>query len=284
LRQPLHFILSLFLDLNSGVFQRKDLRVFSPTEWVIPSAGFFSKTSECDALVQNGAFFMELDAAAIMESIGRKGGINPDAIGSISSNRRFALVYKGEIVTQGSRYDKAYQKVLQDIRKVSYSSEKVGEILDELVVLKNRTKPSRPTNNLARPRGVVTKMPKISDDATRMSLELENEAVEILAKNGFDIEQNPKISGTLKNPDYKIEGEVFDCYFPSKTTGVRNIWSEVGGKILKEQTNRVILNLKIWEGDIVKLQQQFLEWKIEGLEEVMYITREGKINHLTIKK
>jgi len=49
------------LDLNSGAFQRKDLRLFQPTEWVIPSAGFFSKTVECDALVQNGAFFMELD-------------------------------------------------------------------------------------------------------------------------------------------------------------------------------------------------------------------------------
>ncbi|MDR6459888.1 hypothetical protein J2786_003011 [Chryseobacterium vietnamense] len=125
--------ISVFLDLNSGVYQRKDLRMFSPTEWVIPSAGFISKTSECDALIQNGAFFMELDAAAIMESIGKKGGINPDAIGSISSSRRFALVYKGEIIAQGSRYDKAYQNVLQEIRKVSYSSEKVGKILNEIV-------------------------------------------------------------------------------------------------------------------------------------------------------
>jgi len=276
--------ISVFLDLNSGAFQRKDLRLFSPTEWVTPSAGFISKTSECDALIQNGAFFMELDAAAIMESIGKKGGVNPDAIGSISSNRRFALVYKGEIIAQGSRYDKAYQKVLQDIRKVSYSSEKVGEILDELVVLKNRTKPSRPTNNLARPRGVVTKMPKISDDATRISLELENEAAEILAKNGFDIEQNPKISGTLKNPDYKIEGKIFDCYSPYKDTNVRNIWSSIEKKIKEEQTKRIILNLKIWEGDINKLQNQFSGWTIEGLEEIIYITKDGKINHLKIAK
>ncbi|WP_431609324.1 hypothetical protein [Chryseobacterium sp. 'Rf worker isolate 10'] len=72
---------------------------------------------------------MELDAAGI----GKKGGVNPDAIGSINSNRRFALVYKGEIIAQGSRYDKAYQKVLQEIRKVSYSSEKVGEILESFV-------------------------------------------------------------------------------------------------------------------------------------------------------
>ncbi|WP_126653043.1 hypothetical protein [Chryseobacterium aureum] len=127
--------ISVFLDLNSGVFQRKDLRMFNPTEWVIPSAGVISKTSECDALIQNGAFFMELDAAAIMESIGRKGGVNPDVIGSISSKRRFALVYKGEIIAQGSRYDKAYQKVLQDIRKVSYDAEKVGKILEEYRII-----------------------------------------------------------------------------------------------------------------------------------------------------
>ena len=102
--------ISLFLDLNSGAFQRKDLRLFQPTEWVIPSGGFFSKPVECDALVQNGAFFMELDAAAIMESINKGSGINPDIIGAISPSRKFALVYKGEIVAQGSRYDKAYQK------------------------------------------------------------------------------------------------------------------------------------------------------------------------------
>lgn len=57
--------ISVFLDLNSGAFQRKDLRMFSPTEWVIPSAGFFSKTSECDALIQNGAFFIDLNINAV---------------------------------------------------------------------------------------------------------------------------------------------------------------------------------------------------------------------------
>jgi hypothetical protein len=91
---------------------------------------FVSETSECDALIQNGAFFIELDAAAIMESIGRKGGINPDVIGAIGSNRKFGLIYNGEIVAQGSRYDKAYQKILQDLKKISYSSEEVGKYLE----------------------------------------------------------------------------------------------------------------------------------------------------------
>lgn len=127
-------------------------------------------------------------------------------------------------------------------------------------------------------------MPKVSDDVTRISLELENEAAEILAKNGFDIEQNPKVSGTLKNPDYKIEGEIFDCYSPYKNTNVRNIWSSIEKKIKEEQTKRIVLNLKIWEGDINKLQNQFSDWTIEGLEEMIYITKDGKINHLKITK
>lgn len=44
---------------------------------------------------------MELDAANTLGQIEK--GINPDIIGSISPSRKFALVYKGEIVAQGSR-------------------------------------------------------------------------------------------------------------------------------------------------------------------------------------
>lgn len=123
--------ISVFLDLNNGLFQRKDLRLFQPTEWIIPSAGFFSKTSECDALVQNGAFFMELDAASIIGNIEK--GINPDVIGAINSKRKFALVYKGEIITQGNRYDLPYQNILKDLKKISSNSKNVGEYLESLI-------------------------------------------------------------------------------------------------------------------------------------------------------
>lgn len=58
-------------------------------------------------------------------------------IGSISPNRRFALVYKGEIVAEGSRYDKAYQKILMDLKRASYNVEKVGDILEEFYNLKH---------------------------------------------------------------------------------------------------------------------------------------------------
>ena len=105
--------------------------MFQQTEWVIPSGGFFSKAIECDALVQNGAFFMELDAANTLGQIEK--GINPDIIGAISPSRKFALIYQGEIVAQGSRYDKVYQKTLMDLRRASYDVKKVGEILEDLI-------------------------------------------------------------------------------------------------------------------------------------------------------
>ncbi|MGE4513886.1 MAG: hypothetical protein AB7E26_08770 [Chryseobacterium sp.] len=157
--------------------------------------------------------------------------------------------------------------------------------LDELIEVRDTTTASKNKNPSAKPSGIITKIPKIADNVTRISLELENEAAEILAKNGFEIEQNPNISGTLKKPDYKIEGKIFDCYSPNKkNTSVRNIWSSIEDKVLKEQTKRIVLNLKIWEGDVAKLQSQFSEWAIEGLDEVIYITKEGKINYLKIKK
>ena len=69
------------------------------------------------------------------------------------------------------------------------------------------------------------------DDATRRSLTRENEAAETLAKNGYDVEQNPKVEGTTRNPDYIIEGEVFDCYSPAQNTSVRNIASTIAGRL-----------------------------------------------------
>lgn len=100
--------------LNRGAFQRKDLRMFSPTEWVIPIAGFFSKTSECDALIQNGAFFIDLN------------------INAVASKKEFGLVYNGKVIVKGNRFDKSYAGTLQNLKKVSHNVDKVKEYLDSL--------------------------------------------------------------------------------------------------------------------------------------------------------
>jgi hypothetical protein len=43
----------------------------------------------------------------------------------------------------------------------------------------------------------------------RQALERENDSARVLARQGYDVEQNPEVPGD-KNPDYRIEGEIFD--------------------------------------------------------------------------
>ncbi|MDR6158681.1 hypothetical protein QF023_002197 [Chryseobacterium sp. SLBN-27] len=102
------------MDLNSGAFQREDLRLFQPTEWVIPSAGFFSKTVECDALVQNGAFFIDLNTNLT------------------ASKKEFGLVYNGKVIVRGNKFNKYYAGTLQDLKRLSHDVDKVKEYLAQL--------------------------------------------------------------------------------------------------------------------------------------------------------
>lgn len=122
------------------------------------------------------------------------------------------------------------------------------------------------------------------DEATKRSLTRENEAADTLAKNGHDIEQNPKVDGTTRNPDYCIEGEMFDCYSPAGNTKVRNVASTIEEKVIeKGQANRVVLNLDDWNGEVKDLIKQLYDYPIEGLEEVLVI-KDGVVSLYILKK
>jgi len=78
------------------------------------------------------------------------------------------------------------------------------------------TKPSRKPNPNAKPDGKPTQIGPNAKKPQRKTLEAENEAAQIFAKNGYHIEQQPKVLprdgiDPKKNPDYRIEGEIFDC-------------------------------------------------------------------------
>ena len=135
-----------------------------------------------------------------------------------------------------------------------------------------KIKPSNPYNVDAKPSGTVTKITDKMDEATKRSLMRENEAAETIAKNGYNIEQNPVIEGTTRNPDYIIEGEIFDCYSPDENTKIRNIASTIEEKVItKGQTERVVLNLDDWKGDVNALVKQLNDYPIEGLKEVIVV-------------
>lgn len=114
------------------------------------------------------------------------------------------------------------------------------------------------------------------DDAVRRSLQRENDSAEILARHGYDVEHQPRIPETVKNPDYLIEGRVFDNYAPARTTSPRNISSSIANKVKSGQTSRIVLNLDDSAVDLNALRKQFDDYPIPGLDEVIVI-RDGAV-------
>ncbi|MGM4915063.1 hemagglutinin repeat-containing protein [Rhizobium sp. 768_B6_N1_8] len=121
--------------------------------------------------------------------------------------------------------------------------------------------------------GTRTAIPPRSDAATRRSLIRENESAELLAQNGFKVEQNPVIAGP-KEPDYRINGEIFDNYAPS-TSNARNIASEIARKITNGQTERVVVNLADSSVSPAALEAQLTAYAIPGLKQAIIIDRSG---------
>ncbi|WP_175440729.1 CdiA C-terminal domain-containing protein [Micromonospora yangpuensis] len=121
-------------------------------------------------------------------------------------------------------------------------------------------------------------------------MQLENECADTLARAAYQVRQNPtrpEITQARhdtgdtgkpdKDPDYLVEGHVFDCYSPTATKAVRGVWTAVEEKISGQQTQRVVINLHDWRGDITALQKQFDDWPIPHLKEVAAVTRNGDI-------
>jgi len=145
------------------------------------------------------------------------------------------------------------------------------------------TKPTLPEGGT--PRG-TKEVPDINDIRPK---ELQNEAADLLANKGYDIEMLPeKIGGnghgvtSGSNPDYLIDGEAFDCYSPKKDTPVRNIWSTVKAKT-ETQAKRIILNLDDYSGSLDDIAIQFYTYKqdLTTLEELIVI-KNGKVCRLIV--
>ncbi|GAF08808.1 hypothetical protein [Paenibacillus pini] len=77
----------------------------------------------------------------------------------------------------------------------------------------------------------------------------QNETANFLADQGYDIKMLDEIDGGNgygikegSNPDFLIEGKVFDCYAPKPDGKVQSIIKELAGKS-KNQSERIVLNL-----------------------------------------
>ncbi|MMZ66461.1 hypothetical protein D1872_289600 [compost metagenome] len=85
---------------------------------------------------------------------------------------------------------------------------------------------------------------------------------------------NGKGIKTTSNPDFSINGNIFDCYSP-ETPKVRNIWKTVVVKT-EEQASRIVLNLDKYKGSMDELYEQFMDYEIPTLEELIII-KDGQI-------
>lgn len=142
----------------------------------------------------------------------------------------------------------------------------------------SRTQPSRAPDSEAKPGG---RRAKVEGDAEKQqSIRRENEAADHAAKAGYEVEQNPTVAGS-KNPDYRLEGKVFDGYSP-QGDNVNTIRETMTKKVTDGQTRRLLLNLDdaptISVDDISTLSQQ-VKASAPDLEEVL-VWKNGQFHHV----
>ena len=139
----------------------------------------------------------------------------------------------------------------------------------------SRTEPS------GQPGGTPSGTPEVRRPQDGRGYDRQLESADVLAQAGYDIRHDPMGASTQitgKRPDYLIEGYIFDSYAPS-TDRPRNIWDEVKRKVKRRQANRLVINLDDSAVDMSTLREQFADWPVDGLEEVITI-RNGNIEHL----
>ena len=168
----------------------------------------------------------------------------------------------------------AEKKSRQDEQKAQADAAK-----RQVPVEPSRTQPSRAPNPEAKPGG---RRAKVEGNAKKQqSIQRENEAADHAAKAGYKVEQQPDVPGS-KNPDYRIEGKVFDCYAP-QGDNLDTISKTMTKKVAGGQTRRLVINLDDAPGtsvqDIANLSRTVKASSAPELEEVL-VWKNGQFHHV----
>ena len=117
----------------------------------------------------------------------------------------------------------------------------------------------------------------------------ENEAGDILAQKGYDIEQGPSAASVAnrtdaeppyfipppgKDPDFKLDSDnslFFDVFSPRQGTVVRNVHDRAVQKLRAGQAKSFVINLGQWGGNLDDLLKQFRHWPEKGMRQVIII-------------
>lgn len=154
---------------------------------------------------------------------------------------------------------------------VGGSSEGTGKV--------NLTEPSLPKGG--KPKGNYTK-------GDSYGIKKENETANLMAYQGYDIKMLDEVNGgngygikQSSNPDFLIEGKVFDCYAPTIDTNVDNVLRNIAKKT-KTQAERIVLNLDQFPSEkVTEIIQGILRkanpnGDLKNLNE-LFIVKDGEI-------
>jgi hypothetical protein len=109
-------------------------------------------------------------------------------------------------------------------------------------------------------------------------LRRENESADILAQHGYDVEQNPPRNSRGKDPDYRIEGEYFDCYAP-ETGRLDNIRTTLSEKVADGQAERLVLYMDDTPRSVDEVADLLRRKPIADLKELLVI-KDGQVIRL----
>lgn len=192
------------------------------------------------------------------------------------------------IASWAARIARWLKALLASLRRLVPIVRRLGDLVAELKKILGRlrerlhpggapadglTHPSRTPDPAGTPWGDPTPAhpTRVKDRAHRR----ENESADVLARHGYDVEQNPPGKPNGKNPDYKIEGEYFDCYSPD-TAEVNQVRKMVSRKVKDGQADRIVLNLDDYPQSIDSFAALLRRKPIEGLKE-MIIVKDGRV-------
>jgi len=140
---------------------------------------------------------------------------------------------------------------------------------------------TRPTGKPGdKPTGTRTTNNRDVGPNNKRGIELENQSADILADAGYKVEQNPKVPGD-KNPDYRIEGQIFDNYAPQPETDAKGVVDGINRKVGKGQAERIVLNMTDDPGVTrQQIRDALKDYRDSRLKEVIMIDQHGNITHL----
>jgi hypothetical protein len=182
----------------------------------------------------------------------------------------------------GAKIARWLNALLSSLRRLLSEATHLGRLVETLkkslgVTSGNRlTAPSGKPNPANRPSGRRTEAhPTRFPDRGRRR---ENESADVLAYNGYQVEQNPGTKSNGKKPDYKVEGEYFDCYSPT-SGNLDQIRKGMRKKVVEEQSSRIVLSLDDCPCSRDEIAALLRRKPLQGLEQVL-VVKDGQVDRL----